>query len=129
MASDIFDLTFTFFYVPICGEEDLLACSGNGVFNAINRETGAFAAVFYICMTAGRERWLPLAWRSLLLGFVPYIGAILVRKLNFQRWLVLPKADGVSGNRAILYEDSWVVDEIIQSIKTATCATKRILPW
>src|SRR5262245_24626671 len=47
---------------------------------AINRETGAFAAVFYICMVVGRAQWLPLAWRSLLLGLVPYVGAILVRK-------------------------------------------------
>src|SRR5262249_25127235 len=47
---------------------------------AINRETGPFAGLFYFCMAVNRERWLLLAWRSLLLGVVPYVGAILVRK-------------------------------------------------
>jgi hypothetical protein len=67
--------------LPICGGENFLSALTVACLTAINRESGAFAAIFYICMSAGRERSLPLAWRSLLLGFVPYVGGILVPKL------------------------------------------------
>jgi len=79
-TSDIFDLTLCFFIFLFVAERKFWLAFAVACLTAINRETGAFAAVFYICMAVGRERWLPLAWRSLLLGFAPYVGAILVRK-------------------------------------------------
>jgi hypothetical protein len=79
-TSDIFDLTLCFFMFLFVAERKFWLAFAMACLTAINRETGAFAAVFYICMAVGRERWLPLTWKSLLLGLVPYVGAILVRK-------------------------------------------------
>jgi hypothetical protein len=79
-TSDIFDLTLCFFMFLFVAERNFWLAFAVACLTAINRETWAFAALFYICMAVGRERWLPLAWRSLLLGLVPYVGAILVRK-------------------------------------------------
>jgi hypothetical protein len=79
-TSDIFDLTLCFFMFLFVAERNFWLAFAVACLTAINRETGAFAALFYICMAVGREPWLQLAWRSLLLGFVPYVGAILVRK-------------------------------------------------
>jgi len=79
-TSDIFDLTLGFFMFLFVAEGSFWLAFAVACLTAINRETGAFAALFYIFMSVGREPWLPLAWRSLLLGLVPYIGAILVRK-------------------------------------------------
>src|SRR5262249_49085099 len=77
---DIFDLTLGFFMFLFVAESKFWLAFAVACSTAINRETGPFAGLFYFCMTVGRERWLLLAWRSLLLGVVPYFGAILVRK-------------------------------------------------
>jgi hypothetical protein len=79
-TSDIFDLTFCFFMFLFVAEGKFWFAFAVACLTAINRETGAFAAVFYICAAIGRERLFSLAWKSLLLGLVPYVGAILVRK-------------------------------------------------
>jgi hypothetical protein len=79
-TSDIFDLTLCFFMFLFVAENKFWLAFAVACLTAINRETGAFAALFYICIGVGRERWQPLVWRSLLLGLVPYVGAILVRK-------------------------------------------------
>jgi hypothetical protein len=79
-TSDIFDLTICFFMFLYVAEGQFWLAFMVACLTAINRETGAFAAVFYICMSVGRERWPSLVWRSLLLGLVPYVGAILIRK-------------------------------------------------
>jgi hypothetical protein len=79
-SSDIFDLTLCFFMFLFVAEGSFWLAFAVACLTAINRETGAFAAIFYICIAVGREPWLRLAWRSLLLGLVPYVGAILVRK-------------------------------------------------
>jgi hypothetical protein len=79
-TSDIFDLTLCFFMFLFVAERNFWLAFAVACLTAINRETGAFASVFYICMAVGRERWLPLTWRCLILGLAPYVGAILVRK-------------------------------------------------
>jgi hypothetical protein len=79
-TSDIFDLTFSFFMFLCVAERNFWLAFAVACLTAINRETGAFAGIFYICLAIGRERWLPLAWKSMLLGLVPYVCAILVRK-------------------------------------------------
>ena len=79
-TSDILDLTLCFFMFLFVAEWSFWLAFAVACLTAINRETGAFAAIFYICIAIGRERWLPLAWRTLILGLVPYAGAILVRK-------------------------------------------------
>jgi hypothetical protein len=80
ITNDIFDLTLCFFMFLFVAEWNFWLAFAAACLTAINRETGAFAALFFICMAVGREPWLKLAWRALLLGLVPYFGAILVRK-------------------------------------------------
>lgn len=80
-SSDIFDLTFCLFMFLFIAEGRywpgfLVAC-----LTAVNRETGAFAAVAYVCLSVGRVRWSVLPIRAALLAFVPYGGALVVRKI------------------------------------------------
>src|SRR5262245_41456207 len=82
-TSDIFDLTLCFYMFLFVAEGKFWLAFAVASSTAINRETGAFAAVLYICIAIGQERWPVLAWKSLLLGLVPYVGAILVRE-----WIV-----------------------------------------
>jgi hypothetical protein len=83
-TSDVFDLTLCFFMFLFVAEGKFWLAFAVACMTAINRETGAFAAVFYICIALGRDghwpRWFSVAWRSLLLALVPYLCAILVRK-------------------------------------------------
>jgi hypothetical protein len=79
-TSDILDLTLCVFMFLFVAEGKFWLAFAVACLTAINRETGAFAALFYICMAVGRERWLPLACKSLLLGLVPYATAISIRK-------------------------------------------------
>ena len=79
--SDILDLTLCLFMFLYIAEEKFLPAFLVACLTAVNRETGAFAAVAYICFSVGIQKWNLIAVRALLLGGVPYLGAILVRKL------------------------------------------------
>lgn len=79
--SDIFDVTFSFFMFLYIAEEKLVAAFLIACLTAINRESGPFAAIFYICIAYGIQKPYLLAMRAFALGLMPYLGALLVRKL------------------------------------------------
>jgi hypothetical protein len=80
-SSDIFDLTFCLFMFLFIAEDRYWMGFFVACLTAVNRETGAFAAVAYLCFATGREKWSVLAAKAGLLGLVPYFGALVVRKL------------------------------------------------
>ncbi len=80
-SSDIFDLTICFFMFLYIAEDRFKAAFLVACLTAINRETGAFGAVAYICLTLGTEKLSQIGLRAALIGLVPYFGAIAVRKL------------------------------------------------
>ncbi len=80
-TSDIFDLTICLFMFMFIAEDRFGAAFVIACLTAVNRETGAFGAIAYVCLVAGRERPGPLGLRAALIGLVPYLGAIAVRKI------------------------------------------------
>jgi hypothetical protein len=80
-TSDIFDLTFGFFTFLYIAEEKFILAFLIACLTAINRETGAFAAVAYICIAIGTQKLHSIAVRAAVIGLVPYLGAVLVRKI------------------------------------------------
>jgi hypothetical protein len=88
-TSDILDLTLCLFMFLYLAEERYVAAFLVACLTAVNRETGAFAAVAYVCLTFGRQKPNLIAVRAVLIGFIPYLGAILVRKLVLGNQLAL----------------------------------------
>jgi hypothetical protein len=80
-ADDIFDLTLSFFIFLYVVEGKLLLAFLIACLTALNRETGAFAAILYICISYRVEKPPLLALRACAMGFVPYLLALLVRKM------------------------------------------------
>ena len=83
-SSDILDLLIMFYvFLNIMekrvGVAFLLAC-----LTAINRESGAFAGVFYFLLRAGTERPARLVAVSAALTVVPYLLALGVRRAIYQ---------------------------------------------
>lgn len=80
-TSDIFDLTFCFFIFLYLAEGKLVPAFLVACLTAINRETGAFAGVFYVCIAFGRQKTQSFVVRAVIFTLVPYLGAVLVRKV------------------------------------------------
>jgi hypothetical protein len=80
-TSDIFDLTFSFFIFLYLAEQKFSPALIVALLTAVNRETGAFAGVVYVCLFYRKEKPTIFLLRSIILGFFPYGGAILVRKI------------------------------------------------
>jgi hypothetical protein len=80
-TSDIFDLTFCFFMFLYLIEGKFLPALLVALLTAINRETGAFAAVFYVCLAFSKHRPQVIVLRAVILALVPYAAAVLVRKI------------------------------------------------
>jgi hypothetical protein len=89
-SSDIFDLTFCLFMFLYIAEDKFLLAFFVACLTAVNRETGAFAAVAYVCFSFGNERVSLVAVKAALLGLIPYLGAVFVRKLVLGDQLSLP---------------------------------------
>jgi hypothetical protein len=79
-TSDIFDLTFCFFMFLYVVEEKIFSAFFIACLTAINRETGGFAGVVYVCLTVGKQRWQAIAVRAVMLTVVPYAAAVLLRR-------------------------------------------------
>jgi len=105
-TSDIFDLTFSFFIFLYLAEGRLLPAFLVACLTAVNRETGAFAGVFYLCIAFGRQKTQSVVVRAITLTLVPYLGAVLVRKLVLGHELPLESSGqwytGFNHNFAIL---------------------------
>jgi hypothetical protein len=80
-SSDIFDLTFCFFMFLYVVEGKFVLAFLVACLTAINRETGAFAAIALVCIAFGKQRFQWIAPRAIMLAFIPYLAAVLVRKL------------------------------------------------
>lgn len=80
-TSDIFDLTICLFMFMYIAEGKFKAAFLVACLTAINRETGAFGAIAYICLAAGTQKWRLIGLRAALIGLIPYFGAIAVRKI------------------------------------------------
>ena len=79
--SDIFDLTLSFFIFLYIAEQKLVAAFLLACLTAVNRESGAFAAIFYVCIEYRIEKPRLLAVRAFAMVSIPYLAALLVRKL------------------------------------------------
>ena len=80
-TSDIFDLAICLFMFLYIAEDKFWAAFLVACLTAINRETGAFGAVAYICLAFGTQKLGLMGLRAALIGLVPYFGAIAVRKI------------------------------------------------
>lgn len=107
-TSDIFDLTICLFMFLYIAEGKFPMAFAVACLTAVNRETGAFAAVAYICFAFGIHKSSLIAVRAALIGIVPYFGAVLVRKLVLGDQLSLVSSGqwytGISYNFAMWVE-------------------------
>jgi hypothetical protein len=107
-SGDIFDLTFCFFMFLYVAEGKFLPAFFVACLTAINRETGAFAAIAYLCITFGKQKYQLMAVRAVMLGFIPYLAAVLVRKLVLGSQLPITSTGqwytGFSHNLGLLLE-------------------------
>jgi hypothetical protein len=107
-TSDIFDLTICLFMFLYIAEDKFVPAFLVACLTIINRETGAFAAIAYICIVIGTQKLSVVVLRAAMIGLVPYLGAILVRKLVLGDQLPLMSSGqwyiGLSYNLDILIE-------------------------
>jgi hypothetical protein len=107
-SSDIFDLTFCFFMFLYVVEGKFVPAFLIACLTAINRETGAFAAIAFVCFAFGKQKFQSIALRAIMLAFIPYSAAVLVRKLVLGSKLALESTGqwytGFSYNFALLTE-------------------------
>ena len=92
-TEDIFDLTLCFFMFLYLVEDKILPAFLIACLTAINRETGALAAVVYVLLAVGKQRWQVIAVRAVILAVIPYVAAVLLRKFMLGDQLAL----GASG--------------------------------
>lgn len=79
LPGDIFDFLFCFFAFLYIAERKYASALGVAILTAINRESGAFAAIAYLAFNYGREPFVRLAFRVGLLAILPYAAAVAIR--------------------------------------------------
>lgn len=79
--TDIFDLTFCFFMFLYIHERQFYKALFIALLTSFNRETGAFGAILYLCVSIGKDFLPVLLVRVASLATLPYITAILVRRI------------------------------------------------
>lgn len=78
---DIIDLTLCFFMFLWLLEGRFAAGLVIACVTAVNRETGAFAGIAYFVLNVGHTGWVALILRVVLLGVVPFLLAVAVRRI------------------------------------------------
>jgi hypothetical protein len=79
--TDIFDLTFCFFMFLYIHERQFYKALFIALLTSFNRKTGAFGAILYLCVSIGKDFLPVLLVRVASLATLPYITAILVRRI------------------------------------------------
>ena len=114
--SDIFDLTFCFFMFLYIHERQFYKALFIALLTSFNRETGAFGAILYLCVWFGEDFLPVLLVRVASLATLPYITAILVRRI----YVNTDNTFAQTGQWVIGFRDNWnnfvnVVHNVVQS--------------